>query len=143
MLMKETILSLLLVVFLATGCVVKQGAVSLLTSEAIKEVADFDLCLSYHVAMKYRLSTRNIVPEINRRGLLTEEDWGYVRWKNISPGMSVCALYAAWGKPKSVGPIVHFDRQDRTRTLHIYQETRGTREIQVYTEEGKVIDYID
>ncbi|MCH8157321.1 MAG: hypothetical protein IID18_06160 [Nitrospinae bacterium] len=75
--------------------------------------------------------------------MLTEEDWGYVRFKNIFPGMSVCALYAAWGKPKSVGPIVHFDRPDRTRILRIYQETRGTREIQVYTEGGKIIDYID
>lgn len=105
---------------------------------------DMDVCRSYGIyanSPMWRATADGYEQEINRRGLLSTEEWQLARSKKIRQGMSQCALYASWGKP---------DRENRSvgswgvHIQHVYNA--GYRYIQpsyVYTENGKVRSWQD
>jgi len=74
--------------------------------------------------------------EINRRGLLTEEDWALVRTETTKIGMSECALLGVWGIPHHVNPTT---TAYGTRTQLVYRPGgRGEKYVYVYLSGGTV-----
>ena len=121
----------LLVVFLLSGCAIP--------SEWVARGSDLDVCLSYGI---YRDSpfwvpaAERYWAELTKRQLLTEHETTLVKNKKINMGMSLCALYASWGRP---------DRENRTTTRygeniqHVYNLGYNyIRPSYVYTTDGKV-----
>lgn len=141
--MKKIFFLLFAMAILSTGCIVEQGAISLMNKEGVQEVSNHDLCLAYHTANRYKLYARNIVQEINQRDLLTKEEWDHIRWKTIFTGMSVCGLHASWGNPDTVSPFTEPGKEYSDRHQYVYVKSRTAREVHVYTEDERIIDYSD
>lgn len=79
--------------------------------------------------------------EMERRSLLSQNEKDLVAKKQIQIGMSLCALYASWGKPdhenRSVGSW-------GTHIQHVYNAgLRYIRPTYVYTENGVVTSWQD
>lgn len=92
---------------LAIFCMAIVGC-STMTPEQIALKSDLDLCRGYRGAMRVQGETAAAYKlEMQRRNLLTQEEWDLAAKKQISMGISQCALYAAWGVPgrenRSVG----------------------------------------
>lgn len=106
--------------------------------------SDNEVCESYgvyshgigwgEVANQYRA-------EIERRNLITPEEWALAAKKQLRIGMSQCAMYASWGKP---------DRENRSvysggiTIQHVFNSGyRYIRPTYVYTHNGRVRSWQD
>lgn len=126
-------------------CAVFLALVGCATSpQSMSSIDDRRLCRSYGVyaASPFfsALATAH-KDEINRRKLISENEWDLARSKKITLGMGLCAMYASWGAP---------DRENRTvgsygdSIQHVYN--RGYKYIKpsyVYTQNGKVRSWQD
>ncbi len=103
--MSRTRQSILLFLFLGTVLWGGSGCYSLTTGltgmdpNMTASLDDRSLCIAYEGAIRHGFITQHIVSEINRRGLLNEEEWIFVRRANIYQGMRLCGVYASWGAP--------------------------------------------
>lgn len=108
------------------------------TPEQISNRDDLDVCKSYGV---YRTGILvGLAPaykdEIDRRGLLTDEEKQLVADKSIKLGMSLCAMYASWGSPSYENRTV---LKGSVNIQHVYNAgLRYIRKNYVYTRNGKV-----
>jgi hypothetical protein len=72
------------------------------------------------------------VKEVQRRKLLTPEEWALTEQKKIQIGMSVCALYASWGDPLKENKTV---LPGRVHIQHVYMHHY------VYSDNGRVLSW--
>lgn len=91
---KLKLLSFFVFVPLILGCAGSPMSISTMSPEELKNVKDKDLCAAYGMERKEKLKT-----EMERRTLLTDDEWKLVEKKQIEVGMSICALFASWGPP--------------------------------------------
>jgi hypothetical protein len=60
------------------------------------------LCMSYAAAPA--ASQAVIRDELEKRSIISDNDWEMADKHMVRPGMSVCGLFAAWGQPDSMTP---------------------------------------
>lgn len=116
------------------------GCASLQPMPDVRRMDDGHLCGAYHYYGRYGTiaHTEAVHDEIQRRNLLSKEDWQLVYEKSIRIGIRSCVLYAAWGSP---------DSENRstgawgTGTQHVYGRGRYAR--YVYTRNGRVTGWQD
>jgi hypothetical protein len=108
------------------------------TPTQLSQLSDLDLCRGYGVysqrsvfgslAQKYR-------QEMERRKLLTPEEWALAAERRIQKDMSQCALYASWGKP-----VREHQREEGGAVLirHVYRMGWNMRPGSVFTRNGRV-----
>ncbi|MGX2039901.1 hypothetical protein ACWJKU_07170 [Methylocaldum sp. MU1018] len=106
-------------------------------SARLTELSDLELCRGYGAYAAWSVAgsvAERYKHEIERRKLVTPEEWALASQKRIQKGMSRCALYASWGVPMSEQPL---DREgDEIR--HIYHSGWLMSPGAVYTKNGRV-----
>lgn len=130
------LLALATITTILTGCA--------LSPEYMTSSSDTDVCERYGVLSRnpmFSELTTQYKAEMERRNLLTQTEKDLVAKKQIQLGISLCALYASWGKPdhenRSVGSW-------GTHIQHVYNSgLRYTRPTYVYTENGHVTSWQD
>lgn len=94
---------------IAVACALT-GCASISTPERAAQLEDDQLCrLAYDLPRGGIYGDRqNAVAraEIDRRGLMTADEWTLAEGKLIRRGMSECALLASWGLPSKVNRSV-------------------------------------
>ncbi|HYE33897.1 hypothetical protein [Methylocaldum sp.] len=103
----------------------------------ITELSDREICRGYGIYSAWFIShplAEQYKGEIERRKLVTSEEWSLVAQERIQKGMSWCALYASWGVPISEHPS---DR-DEGEIQHVYHTGWRISPGSVYTKNGKV-----
>lgn len=115
-----------------------------LSPEFMSSSPDRDVCERYGIFSRnttFSELTRQYQSELERRNLLSQNEKDLAAKKQIQRGMSLCGLYASWGKP---------DRENRsvgswgTHIQHIYHAgLRYVRPTYVYTENGRVTAWQD
>jgi len=109
----------------------------------VSTAPDLEICQSYGVYSRGAWSSHaeSYKQEIERRKLLSQDDWDTVAQRKIKRGMSQCAMYASWGRP---------DRENRsvgswgTHIQHIFNSGYTyIKPTYVYTENGKVTSWQD
>jgi len=84
-----------------------------------------DLCFALNF---YRL--RAFRQELERRHVLSEEEWHLIDEERLKIGMSELAMVCSWGKPKRVDRVIDAAPEHK---MHVYAEDRI-----VHTENGHV-----
>ncbi len=113
--------------------------ISYKSPEKLKEVADLDLCHAYRFALDHNTNLQNVAAEINRRGLLTEDEWTDIRFQKIRKGMSLCGLYAAWGPPLAFSRVsAPPGTPDSPHRQFIYRHHTLSTPVYVYTRNGTI-----
>jgi hypothetical protein len=100
-------------------------------------LSDLELCRGYAVYAAWIMSdarAEQYKREIQRRNLLTPDEWELAGQKRIRKGMSRCALYASWGVPMRED-IVSADEEE---VRHVYQGGWMMSPSSVYTKNGKI-----
>lgn len=100
-------------------------------------LSDLDVCRGYAVYATWFISNSRADQyrhEIERRNLVTPEEWVLVEQKRIQKGMSRCALYASWGMPMSENTVDGAEEEIR----HVYHAGWLMSPGSVYTKHGKV-----
>jgi hypothetical protein len=90
------ILPLLAAIALA-GCIHMPSYTASLSSSELREVNEFDLCAAYESTESKRLRA-----EIDRRNLISPEEWAKVAGHQVFEGMGACAVLASLGFPATV-----------------------------------------
>jgi hypothetical protein len=101
-------------------------------------LSDLDLCRGYGVYSQWFVSgplAQAYKQEIERRKLLTPEEWTLAAEQRIQKDMTQCALYASWGKPvREYG----WQQDGNVHMRHIYWMGWSMRPGSVFTKNGKV-----
>lgn len=100
--------------------------------------SDLDLCRSYGVYSRWFFLgslSRASQQEMERRKLLTPEEWTLAAQQRIQKGMSQCGLYASWGKPLRE---YRSEQDGNVRIRHVYHIGWSMRPASVFTTNGKV-----
>ena len=103
-----------------------------------------EICKSYGIYAKspfFASLASTYKNEINTRKLIPDSEWNLAREGRISIGMSVCSLYASWGKPDKENRSVS---SGSVHTQHIFN--RGYKYIKptyVHTRNGLVTSWQD
>ena len=91
---------------LIAAAAVLTGCASISTPDRAAQLEDDQLCrLAYDLPRGGIYGHRqNAIAraEIDRRGLMTAEEWALAERQRIRRGMSECALLASWGIPNKV-----------------------------------------
>ena len=95
---------------LIAAAAVLTGCASISTPDRAAQLEDDQLCrLAYDLPRGGIYGHRqNAIAraEIDRRGLMTAEEWALAERQRIRSGMSECALLASWGIPNKVNRSV-------------------------------------
>lgn len=104
--------------------------------DRISEVKDPLVCNAYNYNIRANMTNLNemIVEEINKRKLLSPEEWELVKNKKIKIGMSLCGLLASWGKAYPINSSVS---ASGNRTQHVYRQN----DAYVYTQNGYITSW--
>lgn len=78
-------------------------------TEKLYAIQDNDLCVSY-----YQTHPPQIKAEIERRGLVSGDEWSQVDQGKVSKGMNLCEVLASLGKPNDVTTGTRFIELDYT-----------------------------
>jgi hypothetical protein len=100
-------------------------------------LSDLDICRGYGTYITWFMSdslAEQYKREIDRRKLVTPEEWVLVAEERIQKGMSRCALYASWGVPMRENTV---DR-DGEEIRHVYHSGWRMSPGAVYTKKGKI-----
>jgi hypothetical protein len=103
----------------------------------LTEASNLDICRGYGIYSAWRIHgplTEQYKREMERRKLLTPEEWALVAQRRIQKGISRCALYASWGVPVSEHP----SDGDGGEIQHVYHTGWRISPGAVYTKNGKV-----
>jgi hypothetical protein len=79
------------------GCIHMPSYTASLTGSELRQVSEFDLCAAYASTESKRLRT-----EIDRRNLISPEEWTKVAGHQVTEGMSTCSVLASLGFPATV-----------------------------------------
>jgi hypothetical protein len=121
---------LLVAELLLLGCGVAPGRLA--------GLSDLDICRGYGVYSHWFVSdplAQSYKQEMERRKLLTPEEWALAAEQRIQKGMSQCALYASWGKPVRE---YRSEQHGSVQIRHVYRMGWNTRPGSVFTKNGKV-----
>lgn len=127
----------LLFVALIAGC-------AAIPPERAASYSDDLLCYRYNDA-RGNSSLQKDVPvlraEIDKRGLITPDEWSLVEQKKIKLGMSECALVASWGS----GKVNKHTNVNGQFNQHVYRLDwcRSCNVQYVYTRNGRVTSWQD
>lgn len=80
-----------------SGCIHMPSYTASLTGSELRRVSEFDLCAAYASTESKRLRT-----EIDRRSLISPEEWTKVAGHQVTEGMSTCSVLASLGVPATV-----------------------------------------
>jgi len=100
-------------------------------------LSDLEICRAYGIYSRWLISVplaEQYEREMERRKLLTPEEWALAAQRRIQRGMSRCALYASWGVPVSESPT----DGDGGEIRHVYRTGWRISPGTVYTKNGKV-----
>lgn len=102
------------------------------------------LCYHYHDARGNSALQKNVPvlrTEIDKRGLISPDEWELVNQKKIKLGMSECALVASWGS----GKINKYTNSHGQFNQHVYRLDwcRRCNVQYVYTQNGRVTSWQD
>lgn len=120
-----------LLVLLLASCAVSPKRVS--------NMEDRRLCIAYHESREnfvLRKDESAYKAEIERRKLISPDEWGMIEEKKIRLGMSVCALRASWGAAKENKTTSRYG----SSIQHVYRPSwcRSCNANYVYTSGGVV-----
>ncbi|CAI8773788.1 hypothetical protein [Methylocaldum szegediense] len=121
--------SLGLAILAAAGCAIDPAK--------LNSLSDLEVCRGYAVYSAWVISNSRADQyrrEIERRHLLTPQEWALVEQKRIEKGMSRCALYASWGVPVSEEAV----EGEKEEIRHVYHSGWLMSPGAVYTKNGKV-----
>lgn len=110
-----------------------------ISPERTGEMTDRRLCNSYAEAREnfaLKKNMPNIKAEIERRNIVSADEWALIEAKQVKLGMSVCALRASWGAAKENTTTSRYGNSIQ----HVYRLSWCHRcnVKYVYTENGKV-----
>lgn len=111
------------------GCQGSPVQVNQLTPDQLADVPDRNVCLAYSHGGR-----AHIREEIQRRGLVDEQDWTLIDQGQIRIGMNYCGGLAAWGRPAAVNTTTTAHGTDRQ---WVY-ERGGYRRAYFYTTGGVI-----
>ncbi|PIQ82514.1 MAG: hypothetical protein COV76_03445 [Candidatus Omnitrophica bacterium CG11_big_fil_rev_8_21_14_0_20_64_10] len=142
----RTIMPVILAVLLmgTFGCNSLHPSYAALDPEGPRLFDDPTLCAAYRGGVYHGISVRNILTEINRRGLINDDEWGFVRTRTIFVGMGECALLAAWGEPAAVShfnpdPLITVPDQKQ----FLFRRGPRNKDTYVYTRDGSITHWTD
>jgi hypothetical protein len=118
-----------LAMMVAAGCAIDPAR--------LNGLSDLEVCRGFAVYSAWIISDSRADQyrrEIERRNLVTPEEWALVKQKRIQKGMSRCALYASWGVPISEETV----EGDKEEIRHVYHSGWLMSPGAVYTKNGKV-----
>lgn len=104
----------------------------------LASLSDLDICRGYGVYSHWFVSAlmaQGYKQEMERRKLLTPEEWTLAAEQRIQKGMSQCALYASWGKPVRE---YRTEQNGNVQIRHVYRMGWSMRPGSVFTKHGKV-----
>lgn len=128
--MKSKII-LFIFIFLS-GCAGSPMAISMKSTEQLKEVSNEQLCYAYASFKNEKLKN-----ELQRRNLFTEEEWESIEIHNVFVGMSKLALIAA----RSNLYLTGISKIGDYGMCEIYSETATYLNIYIYVRNEKVVGY--
>lgn|GEM_PF-1377349 len=100
-------------------------------------LSDIEICRGYGTYATWFISdslAEQYKREINRRKLITPEEWDLAAQQRIQKGMSRCALYASWGVPISEQAL----DLDGEEIRHVYHAGWRMSPGAVYTKDGRI-----
>lgn len=100
--------------------------------------SDLDLCRGYGLYSHwfvFETLSQAYRQEMERRRLLTVEEWKLAAEQRIERGMSQCGLYASWGKPLRE---YRSEQDGNVQIRHVYHIGWSMRPGSVFTKNGKV-----
>lgn len=100
-------------------------------------LSDLEICRGYGTYATWFMSdalAEQYKREIDRRKLVTPEEWALVAEERIQKGMSRCALYASWGVPMRENTV----NRDGEEIRHVYHAGWRMSPGAVYTKNGKI-----
>lgn len=122
---------------IAAACLGFTGCAT--TPDQLASKSDLDVCKTYGVfanGIVWGETARQYKTELERRNILSASEWQTVNSKQIQRGMSLCALYASWGRPSREN---NSTGSWGTHTQHVYNAgLRHVRPTYVYTQNGVV-----
>jgi len=104
----------------------------------VASLDDRSLCIAYEGATRHGFITQHIVAEINRRGLLSEEEWIFVNRGNLYQGMRLCGVYAAWGAPENQVVFKDAFKSKPDRLQLMYKLWANARKMTVIVEDDLI-----
>lgn len=136
----RTICFLVVSMLLLTGCSGTVGSVAMMDSEELKTVNDLGICQTYGSPFA---NTAKFKAEIDRRHLLTDDEWRLVDAHQIRIGMSICGLLASWGSPGMYGAINRTVIGNSENIQWVYRRGEYDPARYVYTENGHITAFQD
>jgi hypothetical protein len=132
----HTFLLSLFVIILA-GCAGSPARLAMMSPEQLQTQSDGQLCAAYGFA-----HSKKVRAEIERRGILTAEEWLLVERREVAIGMSELAMVASIGGPNGLyGSVNETVTAGGVRRQYVYRDTEYGRAGYVYTEGGRVTAY--
>lgn len=113
------------------------------TPEQLSRRSDLDICQSYGVFRGgiFSAAAPAYYDEMTRRNLLKDNEIDLVQNKQIRNGMSLCGLYASWGRPDKENRTVF---RGGTRIQHVFNAGyRYIKPTYVYTDNGVISAWQD
>jgi hypothetical protein len=81
--------------------------------------------------------------ELQKRNVITDDEWWLIADHKIQVGMSELALLASWGSPGLYGAINRTATSAGVQIQWVYRNCQGCRTRYVYTQDGKVVSWQD
>lgn len=132
----HTFLLSLFVIVLA-GCAGSPARLAMMSPEQLQTQNDGQLCAVYGFG-----HSKKVRAEIERRGLLTTEEWSLVDRRALAIGMSELAMFASLGGPNVVyGSVNETVTASGVRRQYVYRDSEYGRAGYVYIEGGRVTAY--
>lgn len=108
------------------------------TTARLAGLSDLDICRGFGVYSHWIVSdslAQGYKQEMERRKLLTPEEWTLAADQRIQKGMSQCALYASWGQPVRE---YRSEQDGNVQIRHVYRMGWNMWPGSVFTKNGKV-----
>jgi len=120
------VIILILLVFMLAGCAGSIVHYKLMSEEKLLALPTAELCYAYHHTRKDKIR-----PELERRGVIPENEWELIEKNKIAVGMTAFGMFCSWGAPSPI-----------EGTANVTTTAEGTRVQWVYREYLKKTSYV-
>ncbi len=115
------------------GCAGSPARIGMMSSEELREINSLNLCNAYAFN-----GSEPAKIELQRRNVVTDEEWALIEKKQLRVGMSQLGLICSWGKPGTYGSINKTVTQYGESIQWVYRSCEACKTTYVYTDKGKV-----
>ena len=125
------------------GIAVTVAGCAMVTGGDAGTLPDLALCAQHgatHRVPAFSGGAKAYREELVRRNLLSEKEWRAIDQRGIFIGMSLCAMYAEFGRPYRENRTVTANGE---RIQHVYREIGASHAAYIYTTNGTVTAWQD